>query len=445
MSKNKQKAPDFIRLTLVPVWKLALKSYCNETKNATLIEKATRKLQMERVAFFGLVLIVWTYLFSIVGLTPSWIWQSAKQGTVVSGIVIALYGLLVYASYTALLNTVVPKQLALPDMKNLLVTDKSIHFTEAPDPTPVGFPLGTTGKEWMYWNFDTDAYNANIISVGQNHLYGEGLLNLLFWGALGQDANTVFFVLNSEGGLDFSWLRYDYRAILGRKDIDQLFDDEHLAELAQMQRFPNVVIWDDSKVNRGIQWLADEIERRNVLKSKIPNYEFPNRIVVVCDWGITAALIKAKDNGIIVSPLIKILQSGKRLRMNLIAVATPGETWQNMNKMVQPFFSCFEFYHTASFEKKEKEEGKKSEEPEFSGRSVGVSPNKNTCKIWWKGTPRVISLVEISSQELAEYAYQKAGENNPQTVQLWTAAVNGKPYVDLRERKSPILVNSEPE
>ena len=446
MDKRKQKAPEFLRLTLVPVWKLAFKSYCGETKNAVLIEKATRKLQMKRIAFFGLALIVWAYLFSIVGLTPAWAWLGVKQGTFAAGFVIAFYVLLVYSSYTALLNTVVPKQFVLPDYKNLVVSDKSVHFSQAPDPSPTGFPLGTTGKEWMYWDFDADSYNANIVSVGQNHLYGEDLLNLLFWGALGQDENTVFFVLNSEGGLDFSWLRYDYaQMFLRKKEIGHLFDDEYLAELAQLQRFPNVVIWDESKVNRGIQWLADEMERRNALKSKIPSYEFPNRIVVVLDWSLTAALIKGKDNGIVVSPLIKLLQNGKRLRMNLIAVATPGETWQSMNKAVQPFFSCFEFYHTASFEKKEKEEGKKSEEPEFAGRSVGVSPNKNTCKIWWKGAPRVVSLVEISTKELAEYAYKKAGQNNPQTVQLWTAAINGKPYVDQRERKSPILVNTEPE
>lgn len=446
MDKNKQKVPEFLRLTLAPVWKLAFKSYCNETKNAVLIKKAARKLQMERVAFFGLALIVWTYLFSIVGLSPAWAWSGVKQGTFAAGFVIAFYVLLVYSSYTALLNTVVPKQFVLPDYKNLVVSDKSVHFSQAPDPSPTGFPLGTTGKEWMYWDFDTDSYNANIVSVGQNHLYGEDLLNLLFWGALGQDENTVFFVLNSEDGLDFSWLRYDYaQMFLRKREIGQLFDDEYLAELAQLQRFPNVVIRDESKINRGIQWLADEMERRNTLKSKIPNYEFPNRIVVVLDWSLTAALIKGKGNGIVISPLIKLLQNGKRLRMNLIAIATPGETWQSMNKAVQPFFSCFEFYHTASFEKKEKEDGKK-EEPEFAGRSVGVSPNKNTCKIWWKGAPRVVSLVEISTRELAEYAYKKAGQNNPQTVQLWTAAINGKPYVDPRERKSPILVNSvEPE
>lgn len=444
MDKKKQKAPEFLRLTLVPVWKLAFKSYCGETKNAVLIERAARKLQMERIAFFGLALISWAYLFSIVGLTPAWAWTGVKQGTVAAGFVISLYGLLVYGSYTALLNTIVPKQLALPDYKSLVVSDKSVHFSQAPDPSTSGFPLGTTGKDWMYWDFDADSYNANIVSVGQNHLYGEGLLNLLFWGALGQDENTMFFVLNSEGGLDFSWLRYDYRALLNDKKLEQLFDDEYLAELAQLQRFPNIVIWDENKVSHGIQWLADEMERRNSLKSKIPSYEFPNRIVVVLDWSLTAALIKGKDNGIVVSPLIKILQNGKRLRMNLIAVATPGETWQSINKAVQPFFSCFEFYHTASFERKEKEEGKK-EETEFAGRSVGVSPNKNTCKIWWKGAPRVVSLVEISTKELAEYAYKKAGQNNPQTVQLWTAAINGKPYVDLRERKSPILVNTESE
>lgn len=442
MDKTKQKAPAFLRLTLVPVWKSAFKSYCDTVKNNVLIDKAARKLKMERVTVFGLALIVWSYLFAIVGLAPLTLAEQAAAGKGAYGIAIGLYGFLIYASYTALLNTIVPKQLALPDYKNLVTTDKSVHFSQAPDPSTTGFPLGTTGKEWMYWDFDADSYNANIVSVGQNHLYGEGLLNLLFWGALGQDENTVFFVLNSEGGLDFSWLRYDYaQMFLRKKEIGQLFDDEHLAELAQVQRFPNIVIWDDSKVSRGIQWISDEIERRNTLKSKIPDYEFPTRLVIVLDWSLTAALAKGKDNGIVISPLIKVLQNGKRLRMNLIAVATPGETWQTMNKAVQPFFSCFEFYHTASFEKKEKEEGKK-EEPEFAGRSIGVSPNKNTCKIWWKGAPRVVSLVEISTKELAEYAYKKAGQNNTQTVQLWTAAINGRPYVDLRERKSPILVNS---
>jgi hypothetical protein len=111
MDKTKQKAPAFLRLTLVPVWKSVFKSYCDTVKNTVLIDKATRKLQMERVAIFGLALIVWSYLFAIVGLGLLEIIKQAIAGNGAYGIAIGLYGFLVYTSYTALLNTIIPRQL----------------------------------------------------------------------------------------------------------------------------------------------------------------------------------------------------------------------------------------------------------------------------------------------------------------------------------------------
>lgn len=443
MNRSTKKTPDFIRLTLVHLWKITFDGYCKAVGNKTLIDKATRKLQMARIAIFGLSFIVWTYFFSIVGLTPVWVWQNVKEGSLASAVVISFYGLAVYVSYTVLLNIVTAKWHASPDYAPLLKSDTTLDVRQAPDPTPDGnFPIGVDEKnEYAYWNLKGEYYRGNVIFTGQSDLFGkENFINTFIRGVLGAETDAVFLVYDWQHGLDFSYLRKDRRKLLGRKDIDCLYNDEWMTVLGDLPRLPNVAVFDQNEIPRSLEWLEEEFERRQSEFGLVPNAYFPTRIIVVLDWDLTSKLLESA-NGLNVSILKRIFKADSRLKMNVLAIADPGLPWSKFGGLTS-FASGIQFFTSEQAgEAKPAKEGEKGEKPIFVQRTFDIPPLLYKAKVWQRGASRIISFLSCDSDYLAEYIYKQAGNNKFETFELWKAACYFRPFQESDVKKEIVITN----
>jgi hypothetical protein len=442
-SKHTKVAPDFFRLTFIPLWKFDFDDYCKVVSNKGLIDKATRKLQMTRVAILGLSFIVWTWMFFIVGLTPVWLLQSVKAGTFASGIVVSFYGLLVYAGYTALLNTITPKWHVKPDYTKLLKSDAVMDVSLAPDARDGNFPIGTADDEFVLWKFGSAGYSSNLVVTGQSHIFGESLVNVFIRGAISAENDTVFVVFDSAAGIDFSWLRYNYSNLLGKRGkqgnkLENLYSDQWLAEFSDLPKLPNIVVVEKDDIAEGLEWLSDELERRSDLRARVPESKFPVRIVVILDWEMTAKITE-RDNGLKTSVLKKLFRADRHLKMNVIAIADPIQTWQKFDDSIKPFASGLEFFHPAQNTKPEG--GDKDGKAQFVPRSYDIAPLQHNCKLWWKGASKVLSLLECSSQDLAAFVYEQAGNDKPETFYLWKCVCNFRPFAESDTPKRDIVVN----
>lgn len=493
------KEQNTIRLLFGRHWKTVFDGYCKAVSNKSLIEKANSRLLKYRVAFYfsafallslffiylgglDIVLKAWTiYAMLLVFVLPFqiekhlerinpvfntedaavqvWIYRFFSVGlfgaafvliglwgfldkplSTLDSLLLVGYLLLAFVIPNVMLNKIVPEKFAKPDHSLLLKTDDTLDIRMAPDPRPDGyFPLGIDAdNEYMLWKFGESRFNSNLVITGQSHLYGKNLINTIIRGAIGAETDVAFIVYNPTGGLDFSWLRYDYRKLLGKKNIDTLYSEKWMAELASLPRLPNIVVVDEQDIVKSLDWLNEEYERRLIIRSNVPDAEFPTRIVVILDWGMTEKL-SGHDNGVKVSALKNILRADRGLKMNAIAIVDPVETWQGFNSDLKPFASGLEFFHQAQSGGRKTEKGEDGKSG-FAQRSFDIPALQYDCKLWWKGASKVISLLKCESKDLAEYVYKQAGNDKPETFALWKAACYFRPFQES-ETKKEILVN----
>ena len=500
MDKNKQQ--NTIRLLFGRHWKTVFNDYCKAVSNRKLIESAESQLSGYEAWLFlstltllslfftylgglNIVLKAWTiYAALLVFILPfhiekhlerinprfnvkdarAQVWICRISGVGLLGTFFALSGLysflgkpfsgldsLLLVVYLALsyvvpnmfLNRIVPEKFVVPDHSKLLKSDNTLDVKQAPDPRPDGnFAIGVDEKnEYVYWNFDGKYYHGNIIFTGQSRLFGkESFINTFIHGALGAETDAVFLIYDWQHGLDFSYLRKDRRALLARKDIDCLYNDEWMGVLGDLPRLPNVAVFDQNEISKSLEWLEEEFERRQHESGLVPNAYFPTRIVVVLDWDLTGKLLESA-NGLNVSILKRIFKADPRLKMNILAVANPETPWSDFKTLTQ-FSSGIQFFTSAqSGEKGEKKNGDREiEKTSFVSRTFDIPPLLYKAKVWQRGSSRIISLLDCDSDYLAEYVYRQAGNNKPETFALWKAACYFRSFQES-ETKKEILVN----
>lgn len=444
MDKPTKRLPEPLRYSLVPIWKLKFDDYCKATQNRNLIVKVERNLVMMRWAMFGLASIGWVFLFSSFGLSPFWIVEQVLLKTWVSGVVIAVMVVLIYASYNALLNVYAEKKIIIPNYSKLLKQDDSIPVTVAPDPKDGFFTLGVDqSNEFMKWKFGAVEYNSNLAITGDSHLFGSQLLNTLMYGAIGADSNTLFVILNSEEGLEFSWLKYNYSNLLSKQNklgekYEDLYQDQWLAEFADLPKLPNVCVVEDYDIPKILDWLYEEYTRRQTLRQNNPLFEPETRIVVILDWGMSEKL-NAKDNGARYSVLKSLVRADRRMKFNVIVICDPIKTWGDFEPTLKHFVSGLEFFHQAQMGKKEGKE--KDDGTGFQHRTFDIPALNYKCKLHWKGASRVLSVLKCNSDTLAEHIYKRAGEDSPETFAMWQCMCNFLPYSDSTVGREKIRVN----
>lgn len=424
---NKSLQIDF-RSAVAPRWKKLFKAYKASISNSRIIAEAEYNLRKLRLiwGFISISSVSWIYF--IFGLTPNFVLGNLykPESSTIYGVAVAafvVYPCLIYGIYTFALNRAVPKRFQKPDHSKVVKLDATVAVADAPDPKDGNFPIGVDEKsEFVFWNFDGKYYRPNVIFTGQADLFGkEHIFNVFIRGVLAAETDVLFLVYDQAHGWDFSWLRKDYRSLLGKKYIDSLYSDDWMYELAQLPRLPNVAVFEGNEIYRSLRWLEDELDRRQILKVKTPGVYFPVRIIAILDSELTAEL-KNKDSQFLV--LRSILQAHPELKINLLGVAKPNIPWNDLGDLVQ-YTSGIQFFNSGQFDKsngKDKETPESGEKPKAIPRSFDVEPKQFKCKLWRRGSGQVMSLLSCESAELAEFIYQQAGNDQNETFQLWKAA-----------------------
>lgn len=430
---NRERIRKTLLFLISPQWhglykaRIAEVSLTRKQEISAIVERQ-RSLYLLTAFGFWILFSFVTGIFSLIKNNLFGVWAAP------TAVLLVLMLFVVIATYRGLLNFWAIKNLSVPDHARITASDTPLSVLDLPEPSPGSFAIGINDRGPLMYSLGKPTFAGNLAIAGRLQ-FREHLHDALLYGVM-SDPNFVALIFDTDGGLDFSYLRYDYRELLGLPNLEKLFTDERLTELVKISALPRVIVRSEDgngEIQDSLNWLSGEFSRRSRIKALEPESNFAPLLIVLDDVLASAFLNKGKgeSKGIYqVDVLHSIAMRGRMLAMHLLIVLPTGKDWSSMDDDFKEFFACLEVHHT-----------------KFIGKEGNIAAIKNIVpandmvfQIYHKGTPYTLKAPTVKPKELAARIYEKSADMPKPTRALEQACRNNRTYRDLDKPAINILL-----